>query len=135
MSKLDKLEQSLKQYKELLENSTLKKSAREEMTEYLEKAMSNYSDASGMPSGTTGGAGAPNTTFDVEKQEDGKEEQIEEADEAKEELEEEDKNKKMIEKELDEHNEDKHGEDKNADTAMKTELVKFDDKGQWSINK
>jgi hypothetical protein len=113
MDKLEQLEKSLKEYKEL-----------------LEKGMTGAQ--TGMPSGTAGGGSAVNTTMPmgVEKAED-KEDQIEEADEARDKK----KDKKMIEKELDEHNEKKHGEAKDADTAMKTELIKFDSNGQWSMAK
>ena len=43
--------------------------------------------------------------------------------------------KKQIEEKLDEHNEKKHDEPKDEDSAFKSEMVKFDSNGQWSINK
>ena len=86
--------------------------------EELEKQMVN---TSGMPPGTAGGdmVNATAAPADMEKQE---------HDDEKE-------DKKLIEKEIDEHNEKKHGEAKDEDSAMKTELVKFDDNGQWSLEK
>ena len=41
--------------------------------------------------------------------------------------------KKMIEEALDEHNEKKHGEAKDENSAMKSEKVKFQKNGQWSL--
>ena len=95
--------------------------ALKEYKEMLEKNMQAGYSSTGMPAGTSGGGSAVNTTMPmgVEKKE----------------HEDEKEDKKMIEEKLDEHNEKKHGEAKDADTAMKTELIKFNDLGQWSMNK
>ena len=42
---------------------------------------------------------------------------------------------KQIDEKMDEHNEKKHGEPKEENSAFKSEMVKFDANGQWSMKK
>lgn len=147
MDKLQQLEKSLKEYKDMLNKGIA----------------GMVQNLTGMPAGTAGGAGMPNTTFDVEKKEDKKKKMDpvgEEDDDInndgkvdstdsylknrrkkisenmdKKEHEDEKEDKKMIEEKLDEHNEKKHGEPKDEDSAFKSEVIKYDANGQWSLGK
>lgn len=54
---------------------------------------------------------------------------------AKKKHEDEAEDKEMIAEAIDEHNEKKHGEAKDEDSAFKTDVIKFDANGQWSLDK
>ena len=108
MTKIEELEKSLKEYRELLKN-----------------AMMGYPDIGGQ-AGAGAQAGAAASDQGVNKMEhetcgtmDSK------------------KDQKAISDALDEHNEKEHGEAKDKDSAKKSEInmevIKFDNNNQWSI--
>ena len=99
--------------------------------EELEKSLKEYRDllkgalGDAISSGISGSGSTPqggiNSVFkDEEKDEEKKDEE---------------KDKKLVESKLDEHNEKKHGEPKDEDSAFKSEMIKFDNNGQWSLSK
>lgn len=119
-SRLDELEKALREYKAMLEDSVnMKKTAREEMIEELEKFFGlGGTSTSGQQGGTSQGTEGTGGTGDIKsnlgsllgKKDD---------DDEDEEKEDKKKDKKMIAEALDRHNEKKHGEAKDEDSAKK----------------
>ena len=147
LDKLEELEKSLKEYRDL-----------------LEKNMAGVAqNLTGMPAGTAGGASMPNTSFDVQKKEGKKLDPVGQEDEdinndgKVDETDSYLKNRRKkisqamgkgedcedkIEEKIEEHEEEKHSakghkkeHDKIKDMKKYSEIVKFEKNGQWCIEK